>query len=56
MQKAIVVEQVGRPALLIERPIPEPGHNQLLVRVTATSCKSYTCYTLCHSKYLRGLL
>ncbi|KAE8168653.1 GroES-like protein [Aspergillus tamarii] len=37
MQKAIVVEQVGRPALLIERPIPEPGHNQLLVRVTATS-------------------
>lgn len=37
MQKAIIIEQVGSPALPRERPIPEPGHNQLLVRVTTTS-------------------
>ncbi|KAK1145724.1 hypothetical protein N8T08_003962 [Aspergillus melleus] len=37
MQKAIVLEQVRSPVLLRERPIAEPGHNQLLVRVTASS-------------------
>lgn len=45
MQKAIVLEQVRSPALLIERPIPEPGANQLLVRVTASSCKSFTSHS-----------
>ncbi|KAE8380007.1 putative alcohol dehydrogenase [Aspergillus bertholletiae] len=37
LSRAIAIDQVGSPAVLIDRPIPEPGDNQLLVRVTAAS-------------------
>ncbi|PIG82253.1 hypothetical protein AARAC_000003 [Aspergillus arachidicola] len=37
MQKAIVIDEVGKPAILLDRPIPEAGPNELLLRVTATS-------------------
>ncbi|RAL02819.1 zinc-binding alcohol dehydrogenase family protein [Aspergillus ibericus CBS 121593] len=37
MQKSIVVQKVSEPVRLVERPIPEPGDNQLLLHVTATS-------------------
>ncbi|KAL1852224.1 hypothetical protein Plec18170_005949 [Paecilomyces lecythidis] len=37
MQKAVVIENVGKPAVVVDRPIPEPDENHLLVRVTATS-------------------
>ncbi|OJJ94630.1 hypothetical protein ASPACDRAFT_1860802 [Aspergillus aculeatus ATCC 16872] len=37
MQKAIVIDQVGKPAISINRPIPQAGSHELLLRVTATS-------------------
>jgi D-arabinose 1-dehydrogenase-like Zn-dependent alcohol dehydrogenase len=40
MQKAIAVTRLNSPAVLVERPIPNPEENQLLVQVTATGCKS----------------
>jgi NADPH:quinone reductase-like Zn-dependent oxidoreductase len=39
MQKAIAVTSLNSPAVLVERPIPDPEENQLLVQVTAASCK-----------------
>ncbi|GFF34462.1 zinc-type alcohol dehydrogenase-like protein C2E1P3.01 [Aspergillus udagawae] len=35
MQKAIAVTRLNSPAVLVERPIPNPEENQLLVQVTA---------------------
>ncbi|GAQ05195.1 hypothetical protein ALT_2516 [Aspergillus lentulus] len=37
MQKAIAVTTLNSSAVLVERPIPDPGENQLLVQVTAAS-------------------
>ncbi|KAJ0415899.1 GroES-like protein [Aspergillus carlsbadensis] len=37
MQKAIVVSEVGKPAIAITRRIPQPKANELLLRVTTTS-------------------
>ncbi|RAK72676.1 zinc-binding alcohol dehydrogenase family protein [Aspergillus fijiensis CBS 313.89] len=37
MQKAIVIDEVGKPAISINRPIPQAGPSELLLRVTATS-------------------
>ncbi|GIJ92521.1 hypothetical protein Asppvi_001799 [Aspergillus pseudoviridinutans] len=37
MQKAIAVTRLKSPAVLVERPIPDPGENQLLLQVTAAS-------------------
>ncbi|KAK2781925.1 hypothetical protein FQN53_000268 [Emmonsiellopsis sp. PD_33] len=36
-QKALLLHAVGTPVVLEERPIPEPGENELLVKVTAAS-------------------
>jgi D-arabinose 1-dehydrogenase-like Zn-dependent alcohol dehydrogenase len=38
-QKAIAVTAVGSPVKLIDRHIPEPGENELLIKVTATGCE-----------------
>jgi propanol-preferring alcohol dehydrogenase len=35
MMRAMVLEAIGRPLQLIERPLPEPGPGQVLIRVTA---------------------
>ncbi|KAI9041938.1 zinc-binding alcohol dehydrogenase family protein [Aspergillus affinis] len=37
MQKAIVIQTISEPARLVERSIPEPGKNQILLHVTAAS-------------------
>ncbi|PYI02322.1 putative alcohol dehydrogenase [Aspergillus sclerotiicarbonarius CBS 121057] len=37
MQKSIVIQKVSEPVRLVERPIPDPGDNLLLLQVTATS-------------------
>ena len=35
MMRAMVLEAIGRPLQLVERPLPEPGPGQVLIRVTA---------------------
>ena len=41
-QKAIAVVEVGKPVQLIERAIPEPGANEVLVRVSTAGRESTT--------------
>jgi Zn-dependent alcohol dehydrogenases len=61
MQKAIVVQSVSEPVRLIERRIPEPGENQVLVQVTAASRKYLMLSSAASSRsyvfisYLRNL-
>ena len=41
-QKAVAVVEVGQPVKLIERPIPEPGSNEVLVKVSIAGCRCTT--------------
>jgi type II secretory pathway component PulJ len=38
-QEALLLEEVGKPLVLGNRPIPEAGENQLLVKVLVAGCK-----------------
>jgi Zn-dependent alcohol dehydrogenases len=38
-QKAIVLHAVGSRVVLEERPVPEPGEGQLLVKVIVAGCR-----------------
>lgn len=38
-QKALLLEEVGRPLVLGSRPIPQPDQNQLLVKVLVAGRK-----------------
>jgi NADPH:quinone reductase-like Zn-dependent oxidoreductase len=38
-QKSIVLHAVGSPVVLEERPVPEPGEGQLLIKVTVAGCR-----------------
>jgi D-arabinose 1-dehydrogenase-like Zn-dependent alcohol dehydrogenase len=40
-QKALLLEAVGKPLTLGERLIPQPGKNQLLVKVLVAGRKYY---------------
>ena len=40
MQKALIVKNIGKPIVLIDRAIPEPGEGQVLIKITATMSKS----------------
>lgn len=44
-QKAIVLHAVGSPVVLEERPVPEPGEGQLLVKVTVAGCEFFSLLT-----------
>lgn len=37
-QKALVVQELGKPITLIERPKPKPKEGQVLVKVIAAGC------------------
>lgn len=39
-QKALLLEEVGKPLVAGERPIPQAGSNQLLVKVLVAGRKS----------------
>lgn len=39
MQKAVVVEKVGHPVVLTERPVPTPKEGEILVKVTVAGRK-----------------
>lgn len=38
-QKALLLEEVGKPLVVGDRPIPQPGKNQLLVKVLVAGRK-----------------
>lgn len=40
-QKALLLHEVGKPLIAGIRPIPQPGKNQLLVKVLVAGCKFY---------------
>lgn len=35
---ALMVEAIGKPIVLGERPIPSPGEGEVLVKVTVVGC------------------
>lgn len=43
-QKALLLEEVGKPLVLGTRPIPEAGENQLLVKVLVAGCEFEITY------------
>ncbi len=43
--KAAVVRELGKPLVITEVPVPEPGHGQVLVRIAATG----VCHTDLHA-------
>ncbi|MCJ1402735.1 hypothetical protein MMC11_005956 [Xylographa trunciseda] len=43
-QKAIVLEQIGAPLTLGERPIPTPGEGEVLIKVTVCGLNPYEHY------------
>ena len=45
--KALAVTEFGKPAALIQRPIPKPGVGEVLLKVVAVGCKVPHCN--CHS-------
>jgi hypothetical protein len=53
-QRALLVQEIGKPLVLVhDRPIPEPGRGQLLIKVTVAG-KSYTCSSRSHSDIRLG--
>jgi len=44
-QKALLLEEVGKPLALGHRAIPEPGENQLLVKVLVAGRKFPKSFT-----------
>ncbi len=45
LMKAAVVRELGKPLVITEVPVPEPGHGQVLVRIAATG----VCHTDLHA-------
>lgn len=43
-QKALVLEKVGQPLVLVERPIPEPKENEVLVKVAIAGINPHDGY------------
>jgi NADPH2:quinone reductase len=42
-QRALLVQEIGKPLVLVhDRPIPEPGRGQILIKVTVAG-KSNKC-------------
>ena len=39
-QRALVVQEVGKPIVVAERPIPEPKEGEIRIKVTVCGCKS----------------
>lgn len=44
-QKALVLEKIGQPAVIIERPIPEPNENEVLVKVAVAGINPHDGYS-----------
>jgi NADPH2:quinone reductase len=45
-QRALLLHEVGKPLTLGDRPIPQPGENQLLVKVLVAGRKNHITHTI----------
>jgi NADPH:quinone reductase-like Zn-dependent oxidoreductase len=48
-QRALLLQEVGKPLVVGDRPIPEPGVNQILVKVLVAG-REFANYTIKHNK------
>src|SRR3954454_23604805 len=44
-QRAFVLEKIGQPVVIIERPIPEPKENEVLVKVAVAGINPHDGYS-----------
>lgn len=37
--KSVMVEEIGKPAVIRERPVPEPKEGEIQIKVSVVGCK-----------------
>lgn len=47
-QKALILREVATPLILAHRPIPQPGKDQLLVKVLVAGCEFHSNSSYSH--------
>jgi NADPH:quinone reductase len=55
-QKALILEKVGQPLVLAERPIPEPKEGQVLVKVAVAGINPHDGYSKAFGLFVQDIL